>query len=313
MTISQSLFRSITGLLLLGTIGCASGPYQYGRGWHYDAQTCCPAPNSYQQVEVVHGRPNKWVDGAGWIIGIESKLLLWDRRASNHDVSPETTASVVNYLEQNGLNDVCVRVNQYDPVGEWNRLRENDEIPAAWRYTFGTMTVLQYAVLPGRLTGRDKYNPFTNSVYLFSDIPSLGIQSAAYAKDIHQRDYVGTYAAVNTLPVIALWHETIATNDSLNYYGATGSTDDVQEGRRILYPHYGMCVGGSADMIVGLGPIFEVAGAIAGHMTNRASNTSPAQPSQTSEIPPAPASDTVTHQEGTGTISPTSGLQSRGW
>lgn len=266
--------------------GCASGPYEYGRGWHYDPTPVCAATPSHP-VEVQYGRPNAVVDTTGWILGIQPKLFLWDRRASNHDVSPETTAAVVSYLQKNGLEDVCVRVNQYDPVGEWQRLRENDDINAGWRYTVGTLSWVQYAIWPGRLTGRDKYNPFTNSVYVYSDIPSLGIQSAAYAKDVHQREYRGSYAAVNQLPVVALWHETIATDDSLRYYAVAGTPDDQKEGRRILYPHYGMCVGGSVDTIIGFGPLFELAGAVAGHTANRYQTNESGQP-PTSQDPPAP-------------------------
>src|SRR5258708_2251914 len=108
--------------------GCASGPYQYGRGWHDAAgQPTCAAPANAQHVEVVEGRPNAFVDNTGWIMGIEPKLFLWDSRASNHNVSAETTGAVVEYLERNNIGDVLVRVNQYDPAGEWQRLRENEE------------------------------------------------------------------------------------------------------------------------------------------------------------------------------------------
>lgn len=294
--------------LALAAAGCASGPYEYGRGWHGDATPVCAAKPNYP-VEVQYGQPNNVIDGAGWIIGIQPKLFLWDRRASNHDVSPETTAAVVSYLQRNGMEDVLVRVNQYDPVGEWERLRENDDVAAGWRYTAGTLTWLQYTLWPGRLSGRDKYNPFTNSVYIYSDIPSLGIQSAAYAKDVHQREFRGPYAAVNQLPVVSLWHETIATEDSLLYYAATGTPQEQDDGRRILYPHYGMCVGGAFDTVVGFGPIFEFAGAMAGHTVNRYQAPSSANPPMSPQppVPPnAPAEPPVADQPTT-TVTPVGG------
>ena len=42
----------------------------------------------YSQIE--RGQPHKVVDGVGWVFGIPSKLILWDRRAENHHVSAET-------------------------------------------------------------------------------------------------------------------------------------------------------------------------------------------------------------------------------
>ena len=253
---------------LLGS-GCATGPYQYGRGWRNAQSAACTPPANAASLEVAVGRPHKFVDGVGWIVGIPGKVLLWDRRVNNHDISATTTETVAEYLEQNQLQDVCVRVNQYAPGDEWRRLCANREVGAGWRYTVGTLSVAGYTLFPGRVFGTDRYNPFTNSLYLYSDVPSLGMQAAAYAKDLHNRERPGTYAAVNELPIVALWHETIATRDALAYLQTQGDAEAFREGERILEPHYGSRVGGAFDFIVGFGPVFQVGGAIVGHVSGR--------------------------------------------
>lgn len=220
-------------------------------------------------VQVVQGNPNAVVDGLGWVIGVPRKLMLWDSRVDNHAVQPETLAEVATYAEVNHLQDVCIRANQYAPMDEWRRLRENDHISPGWRYTMGSMSVIGYTLLPGRIFGGDQYNPYTNSVYVYSDIPALAIEAAAYAKDIQSRDLPGTYAAVNHLPVVSIWRETISTNDTLEYLASHGSTDEHKEGLAILYPNYGAAVGGSFGSLIGATPAFEFGGAVVGHISGQ--------------------------------------------
>lgn len=265
----------------LGTTlaGCASGPYQFGRGWQ-DAPCAASSPqDAAGQLQIAQGEPNKFVDGVGWVMGIPGKLLLWDRRVNNHCVTPATTEAVAQYLEQNRLNDVCLRINQYAPGDEWVRLTTNHEVAAGWRYTLGTLSLVRYTLLPGRVFGGDHYNPYTNSVYVYSDVPALTLEAAAYAKDVHAREYPGSYAAVNQLPVVSLWHDTVNTNEALAYLHATGNKEQQAEGINILYPYYGSQMGGAVASVVGAGILFTAGGAIAGHISGR---------TQTSQMPATP-------------------------
>jgi hypothetical protein len=266
----QSVWR---GLLILSTLaaGCASKPYQFGTGWRNQApaiatasdESCGPSPS----VVVASGKPHRLVDGLGWFFGIPSKVLLWDARVKNHQVSEKTTNAVTQYLELNQLPDVCVRVNQYAPGEEWRRLSQNKQVGAGWRYTLGTLNLVGYTLFPGRVFGSDRYNPYTNSVYLYSDVPALGVQAAAYAKDIHQRKHPGTYAGVNELPLVSLWHESRANREAIGYFQATATIADQAESLCVLHPSYGLEVGRSIDGLVGWWPVFQVGGAVVGHVT----------------------------------------------
>jgi hypothetical protein len=131
----------------------------------------------------------------------------------------------------------------------------------------GSLSVLGYTLLPGRIFGGDNYNPFTNSVYVYSDISALGMEAAAYAKDVQARRYPGTYAAVNAIPAVSIWHETINTQDTLEYIQAHGTPEEQQQAFAILYPNYGISFGGAVGSLIGVAPVFEVGGALVGHLS----------------------------------------------
>jgi len=222
-------------------------------------------------VRIERGRPNALIDGLGWFAGIPNKLALWDRRADNHDVSGKTEAALVEYMIANDLEDVLVRANQYDPIDEWRRLVRNKRLAAGWRYTVGTLNMLEYTLLPGRIVGGDWYNPFTDTINLYSDIPAIALTEAAYAKDVRRRKYPGTYAALKEVPVAGMYHETRATEDVIAYIRARGTPTQQEESLGILYPDYGANWGGQLASFLPYGHLYgRLAGAVVGHTANGA-------------------------------------------
>ena len=77
------------------------------------------------------------------------------------------------------IDGLCARINQYDPIDEFSRLRTNKTVAPGWRYTLGTVSVIGYTLVPGRIIGLDQYNPYTNSVYVYSDVPALAVEATA--------------------------------------------------------------------------------------------------------------------------------------
>ena len=216
--------------------------------------------------QVEFGRPNKVVDGVGWVFGIPAKVLLWDRRAENHQVSAQTTSCVQTYLQENGLRDVKVRVNQYAPGDEWRRLAQNTNVSPLWRYSVGALNTLGYTILPGRLFGGDNYNPFTNTISIYSDIPAVAIHEAAYAKDNAAQQLPGTYGFAQQVPGLNIWHETQATKLAHHWMQHSQDPQLVRESHRVLAPLYGMRVGDSIGGLLPAGDsLLAAAGAITGH------------------------------------------------
>ena len=265
-------FFAVTMILSCTGCGCINGPRTFHASLREVDHSVLTTATSGEQrptpsIEVVQGNPNKVVDSIGWVVGIPRRIVLWDRRVDSHQVQPETMAEVASYAKVNELDGICIRVNQYAPADEWKRLTKNDQISPGWRYTVGALSLVGYTLLPGRIMGVDNYNPYTNSVYVYSDVPALAMEAAAYAKDVRQRELPGTYAAVNTLPVVSVWHETINTQDTLDYLQTHGTNEDHREGLAILYPNYGASVGGAFGALFGFTGVFEVGGAVVGHVS----------------------------------------------
>ncbi len=266
---TSSSTRVACGLVTLLCAGCVSGP----RTFHANADKadkaemvlCSSEEGCTSTVGIVQGRPNMLIDGAGWVLGIPRKLILWNRRVDNHDVEPETVSDVATFAEAHQLQDVCIRVNQYAPLDEWDRLQANKRVSPGWRYTLGTLSLVSYTLLPGRLFGGDQYNPYTDSVYVYSDVPALAMEATAYAADVRGRQYPGTYAAVNQLQFVSIWHETVNTQDTLAYLRSNGTVEQQKEGLKVLYPNYGASVGSA----IGGGAGVQLALAVVGHVSGR--------------------------------------------
>jgi len=256
----------LSGLVLAVGSGCATTNYQFGR--FHQGQ---PDGIALQPVVIERGEPNKTLDRIGWVVGLPARILTLNKKVNNHDISPETVETLQDYLEQNDITDVYVAINQYDPKGQWKRLRENNRIAPAWRYSAGTLTWLGYTLFPGRVFGGDRYDPFSNTLNLNSDVPALVLSEAAYAKDIHSQKHPGAYATlVNDLPLLTLWRQGKAASDVLSYAQLQEDWDLEKEAYHVLYPQLASGAVGTAGPFVPVyGPFLGLGGALVGHATGR--------------------------------------------
>jgi len=208
---------AISGLLLaVVALGCATSPYVPTTA--ADDATLELRPN---EPRVERGRPQIIVDGLGhYLFSLPSKLALLSWHVESHDVSPDTENALVEYLDVNQLCRVKVRVNQYAPGGEYSRLFRNPDVGGGWRYTLGLLTVTLYTVFPERVFGGDNYNPFTNTIHIYSDESAIALHEGAHAKDFAETTYKGLYAAVRILPIVPLYQEGVATGDAVSYLRA---------------------------------------------------------------------------------------------
>jgi hypothetical protein len=246
---------------LISLPGCRSATYSRGTTDQYFS-----SPRLANRPRIERGRPNKLVDGFGWVWGIPAKIILFDRRVENHRVSPATEQALAEYLNHNELHSVKVRINQYNPGDDWKRLTQNTAVGGGWRYTLGVLSVAGETLFPGRLFGGDHYNPFTNTIHIYSDIPAIAVHEGGHAKDFAQREWKGTWAAVYLVPGVPLWHESIATSDALTWLAQDEDPEALREGYRILYPAYGTYAGSVFSDPSG---ISYLAGVLAGHAAGR--------------------------------------------
>ena len=219
---------------------------------------------------IERGQKRPIIDAFGWVWGIPSKILLWNRHVESHSISQNTELLIQDYLIENDLTEVKVRLNQYRPLDDWRRLTRNKSVAWPWRYTFGAVATLGETAIPGRLFGGDHYNPYTATIHLYSDVPAIAYHEGAHAKDFSNREYPGTYAALYMIPIVPLWHERTATNDVLAYVRDRNDPALQREAAHVLYPAYGTYVGNAAGTLLPTAstPLY-LASVIAGHVAAR--------------------------------------------
>lgn len=268
--ILQSLEKILRIFPIVGTFllaaGCATVPYTPGVG-PARPDTLALRPG---EPQVERGERYWLLDGIGWVLGIPSKIILWNIRVDNHRISTNTEEALVRYFEANEMGATKVRLNQYDPVGEWSRLFRNKRVGWGWRYTFGLVGNVFYTLLPCRLIGGDHYNPYTDTINLYSDVPAIALHEGGHAKDFARRSYPGSYAALSLIPFSSLYFEKVATGDAIGYLREHGTAAEEKAAYKILYPAYGTYVGGGfGEVAVPMAPALYVGGVVVGHVSGR--------------------------------------------
>ena len=257
-------FRLLTVLFIISATACVSTPYEQPNTQvtHYNERAKPLWSDANPQIAI--GKPNAVLDAADWYWpgSLLSKLILWDTKIDSHQVSEKTVNAIDQYLTENQLDAVKVRINQYAPRQEFKRLINNKAVGAGWRYSIGLLSWLNYTIFPGRFFGGDRYNPYTNTISIFSDLDVIGLHEGGHAKDSMKRKYPGTYGFLYGIPGVPLYSEAKASNDAISYARSTGNTDQEIRAYKKLYPAYGTYVGGILT-----GEVAGVAlGALGGHI-----------------------------------------------
>jgi hypothetical protein len=129
----------------------------------------------------------------------------------------------------------------HQPAEQWRRLKANERIHPVWKYTDGALRVGLFNLLPPRVFGVDRYNPYTNTLFINSDDPSSAVYESAAAKDDHSSSMPGVLAVSRYLPVVPVWQESRIATDSLTY----ARIQQNPSLERDLYPTAYSQIGGS--------------------------------------------------------------------
>ena len=199
------------------------------------------------------GRPNALVDGLNhYVFSVPTKLLLWNWQALDHKLPPENERLLRYYLVVNGLRAVKFRHNQYAPLQEFRRLRANSEVAWPYRYTLGLITWLHYTLFPDRLVaglpivgGGDHFNPFTNTVNVYSGDLGILLHEGGHAKDYLEHDSKGTsFALARLLPGVDLLQEARASTDAIRFLQCIRNRNQELRAYRTLIPAYSTYIAG---------------------------------------------------------------------
>jgi hypothetical protein len=258
-TLNSSTIASIilASTFLSASAGCAGKSQFYSKLTPRDELRETKTPVAFR-----YGKPNWCLDGMQKIVELPSRVMLGGRLKADRLPSEETREVLTDYLQENDLADIPVLVNDYDPLGQWQRLRENNQVSPGWKYTAGVVGLVNYTLFPGRVFARDTYSPFTNTLHVNTGRLSDSLHAAAYAKDIRTRKTPGTYAVANSLPGFALWKTTIAVHDVVAYAQAKDSWQLESGVYRDQYPQ--VAVKTMAPVGLFMTPVGNVALAVSG-------------------------------------------------
>lgn len=201
------------------------------------------------------------------VLALPTKLILWDWRYCNHNISEKTEEALADYVRRNNLYDVKFRLNQWSPFDEMRRLFKNREVGLPYRLIAIPTTFLYSAV--GRLLGglllSDYYDPYSHTVHIFSDDIAIALHEAGHAKDFSYRKWRGTYSLARLLPGFDTYQESLATDEALDYLKITGQRSEAVRAYKILYPAYASYVGGYLPAY----PIGYLGAILGGHIYGR--------------------------------------------
>lgn len=238
-------------------LGCAQHRYQYGVGRHdvCDRDNSAISGNrttyggSYPRLDRIERSVRVPVDFVKRHLPFKPKD---EEERSPEELRQEAVSLSQKYLHDNRLTDVYVDVRRYEPKEQWARLKANNRISPIMKYTGGSLSVLKYSLLPGRLFQSDEYNPYTDTLSLNSTKPIEAFCEAGSAKVYHQQTWPGVYASTQYIPFVPIGHKAAVASDVITYAHENG----MQEMERELYPHtYGEIAKTSVAQTFALFPV----------------------------------------------------------
>ncbi|MDX1957960.1 MAG: hypothetical protein SFU98_05275 [Leptospiraceae bacterium] len=201
-----------------------------------------------------------FIDWPGhYLFSLPAKLYLLNWSFGNHDIDDKTKEIVKKYFKENNIKDVKVRFNQYAPWDEFSRLRKNTKVSPWLRWTLGLINWTIKTIFPERLFaglgvevigGGDYYDPYTNTVHIFSGSTPIALHEGGHAKDFSQTKDKSSYALLRLVPFAALYQEAIATEDAVGYLRKECLLKEERSAYRELIPAYGTYMGGEMSGFV---------------------------------------------------------------
>ena len=214
------------------------------------------------QVLVTRGKENKIVDALRSFFSWPAKLILWNRTVGSGELHEDAETAVKLALADGGSASTHISINEYNPKIIWQRTFQNDKSSILTKLTLGTMTALVYTVLPGRLlyAPGDHYNPFADTVVLYSDNLDIALHEAGHAVDFSekQKNHIGPglYSLARFFFPIKLYQEAVATGKAFEFTAEHGTSEDVRSSYALLFPAFGTYLAGaifSANAIIDAG------------------------------------------------------------
>lgn len=206
-----------------------------------------PVPASTVPASTVlsRGRRLPFIDTLGRVFSAPNKLIFLNTRFESHDLDPQVERAMTEFIAEHELRGLRVRVNEYAPLEDLGRLFTSGRTNILLRLFFGLPTWLATTMSCGRLFGGDHYNPWTDTVNLYSSHTGIALHELGHVLDFRRRTFPGLYALTRYIPGVALYQEYLASKYAIDFMRAHGMHDDELRALRILYPAYSTYVFGA--------------------------------------------------------------------
>ena len=216
------------------------------------------------EPQIERGQPNCIIDSVGNVASIPQKVILLNPNIDSHIVSSKTEQYLKDFIRDNPevMKDVKVRINQCSPIQELDRLAKNKHVSLLWRI-FPGIPVTIWSSLTGRILGGDNYNPYTNTISIYSNDPAVALHEACHAKDFMSRVTgleTDAYAVGRIFSPVALYQEFTASDEAIDYLKKKGDSKAEINSYSTLYPAFGTYGGAYTGL-----PYGNVMGACVGH------------------------------------------------
>lgn len=191
-----------------------------------------------KSIDIERGVPIEVVDTLGNLLSLPSKILLLNPYIDSHNIDKKYEKYISEFIEQYKLYDVKVRLNQYAPLSEFQRIFMKNHMNILFRLFFGVFYFIGYLLNIGRLFGGDNYSPVTNSVNIYSNNPSIILHELGHALDFRRRKYPGLYMILKFIPFVSLYQEYKASLYAIEFLKKNKYYYDELCAYKILFPAY---------------------------------------------------------------------------
>lgn len=191
------------------------------------------------------GQRLPFVDTLGRVFSYANKLIFLNTRFEDHEPDPRVVQALHDFVDEHRLDGLHIRLNEYNPLDDLRRLLMNGRVNLLLRLFFGLPLWLATTLSVGRLFGGDHYNPWSDTVHLFSSHMGIALHETGHALDFRRRRVPGLYALTRYIPGVALYQEYLASRYAVEFMRARGMHEDELRALRILYPAYSTYVFGA--------------------------------------------------------------------
>ncbi len=192
----------------------------------------------HSELTVSRGTPLALVDTTGNFLSLSNKLLFLSADLDSHYIDDGVERAMRAFAAHHGIEGGHIRINEYAPLDELGRVLTNGRINLLLRLSFGLMGWLGYVLMVNRIFGGDHYNPFADTVHIFSNHRGIALHEMGHLLDFRRRPYPGLYSLLRLIPGVALYQEFLASRYAVRYLDHIGDHDEELRAYRILFPAY---------------------------------------------------------------------------